>query len=386
MYRISQSQKYFKPVTFSFHQLLVLTRQFGCKDHRDKIFGILGIPTTNQAPFIQADYNKSLAEVYREVACKVIDRSSSLALLSSVQREWWKSSRNAPDPDIPSWIPQWHVAIAPTLTPMEPDGNFMPDAGRALQRKGHSDAGRLIIRGIDIEAVSGIAYGWSDFVRGKQSIHGFFGFSGPSCPVCGESRALPIGGSAAQLSVDELPKRANCTQANLEALAITLTAGKDWYGLPLQDRRAHLADFTKCLLKDGLRWSLHSDAFGTSPGKDSTIDGLTSTICYNCERSLQSLAERGNTDRFLDAAATAGEQRKRLVTTSGMRGIGPGAMEVGDRVCVLYGANMPFLLRPQEDAYFLIGECYIHDLMHGEAVQQLLERRSGLEEKWIELR
>lgn len=35
VYRLSKSQRYSKPIQFTLHQLLKLTRQFGCKDNRD---------------------------------------------------------------------------------------------------------------------------------------------------------------------------------------------------------------------------------------------------------------------------------------------------------------------------------------------------------------
>ncbi|KAI1743485.1 hypothetical protein F4680DRAFT_408350 [Xylaria scruposa] len=72
MYRVSRSQVYFKAPRFTFHQLLISTRQFKCEDHRDQIFGIEGIPTTNQSPaqetpFILLDYTKSIARDDRVV-------------------------------------------------------------------------------------------------------------------------------------------------------------------------------------------------------------------------------------------------------------------------------------------------------------------------------
>ncbi|KAF3077074.1 hypothetical protein CFAM422_000863 [Trichoderma lentiforme] len=70
---------------------------------------------------------------------------------------------------------------------------------------------------------------------------------------------------------------------------------------------------------------------------------------------------------------------KRLfVSNKGYIGWGPAAMMPGDTIAVLYGSNMPFVLRPVPDlkskaglcnAYTLVGECYVHGLMKGEALQ-----------------
>jgi hypothetical protein len=47
-------------------------------------------------------------------------------------------------------------------------------------------------------------------------------------------------------------------------------------------------------------------------------------------------------------------------------------MEVGDVGCVLFGGKMPFCLRPQGHYYLLVGECYVHGLMAGEAIDMLV--------------
>jgi hypothetical protein len=50
----------------------------------------------------------------------------------------------------------------------------------------------------------------------------------------------------------------------------------------------------------------------------------------------------------------------------------PLAAEVGDIVSVLYGSEMPHLLRPRNDGRFeVIGECYVDGIMHGEAMSSM---------------
>jgi hypothetical protein len=41
----------------------------------------------------------------------------------------------------------------------------------------------------------------------------------------------------------------------------------------------------------------------------------------------------------------------------------------GDLICVVMGAAVPFVLRPLHSGYQLIGECYVHGLMCGEALK-----------------
>lgn len=54
----------------------------------------------------------------------------------------------------------------------------------------------------------------------------------------------------------------------------------------------------------------------------------------------------------------------------------PIGAQAGDIVCIILGGSVPYVLRPQKDGYYsLVGECYLHGLMHGEA-ESVLQSRS----------
>ncbi|KAG9218082.1 hypothetical protein CCMSSC00406_0010241 [Pleurotus cornucopiae] len=65
--------------------------------------------------------------------------------------------------------------------------------------------------------------------------------------------------------------------------------------------------------------------------------------------------------------------RKPFTGKGGFVGVGPLEMEIGDVVCVLYGAMVPFVLRPINNSegslYTLVGECYCDGIMDGEALE-----------------
>jgi hypothetical protein len=67
-------------------------------------------------------------------------------------------------------------------------------------------------------------------------------------------------------------------------------------------------------------------------------------------------------------------------TEKGYLGMGPPATEKGDLVCVLPGCNVPFVLRKIEAGYRIMGECYTHGIMDGEAVVQLAQGKLSLED------
>lgn len=54
-------------------------------------------------------------------------------------------------------------------------------------------------------------------------------------------------------------------------------------------------------------------------------------------------------------------------TKGGYVGLVPEATLATDLICVFQGGRVPFIVRPRGREYTLIGECYMHGLMHGEA-------------------
>ena len=142
---------------------------------------------------------------------------------------------------------------------------------------------------------------------------------------------------------------------------------------------------------------------------------------------LQEEIKGGSRARFLGAFHRSAEHRRIFLTANGYLGLGPAAMEVEDQVCVLFGSNVPYVYRnpankellaqgylgpftanvalnmigvkdnkderfdPNDEFYLppysgnepwdgsflksgfpkvLVGHCYVHGMMHGEAVRK----------------
>jgi hypothetical protein len=187
MYRISKSQKLFEPLRFSFHQLLQLTRQFQCKESRDKIFGLLAIPTTdNAARMIVVDYKKSDAEIYHDVTLTLVRVSKSLDVFSSIQggyerglseneylqpgvkaiyagdsrdSRWVRPFHSKPlNSDIPSWVPQWDLVYTQTLIPLETDRSSVASSSFIAISKPTSDPLRLSVSGTIVDTAATVTY------------------------------------------------------------------------------------------------------------------------------------------------------------------------------------------------------------------------------------
>ena len=52
---------------------------------------------------------------------------------------------------------------------------------------------------------------------------------------------------------------------------------------------------------------------------------------------------------------------------AGYIGLAPGRTEVGDVIGVFEGGKAPLVMRPHGQQWELIGDSYIHGVMHGEA-------------------
>jgi hypothetical protein len=72
--------------------------------------------------------------------------------------------------------------------------------------------------------------------------------------------------------------------------------------------------------------------------------------------------------------------RQFSVTASNSIGLVPKLATIGDEIFLLAGGKFLYVLRPQGDFYRLIGECYIHGLMDGEALELLQSGKKQLKQ------
>jgi hypothetical protein len=61
--------------------------------------------------------------------------------------------------------------------------------------------------------------------------------------------------------------------------------------------------------------------------------------------------------------------RRPFLTRDGKIGKGWNSIKQGDLVCVIFGCDVPLVLRPVEEHYYMIGDCYVEGIMQGEAMR-----------------
>lgn len=76
------------------------------------------------------------------------------------------------------------------------------------------------------------------------------------------------------------------------------------------------------------------------------------------------------TTPLLKALKKTLHHRQMFRSSAGHICIGPETVEAGDKLCILIGAEVPFILRSHRDHYLLVGEAYVDGAMDGEVLAQ----------------
>jgi hypothetical protein len=321
--------------SFSLVRLLGLTRQFGATDPRDRIFALLGIfSSDNGSLLLQPDYQLSASQLYEKFARLILSRDKDLRILSAVQHG------TTIEESLPSWVPRWDNVYCHGLAPSEPGPNHRATDGIQMLEIKTENASDLVLKGIAFDRIAKSAemIAPQSFQELQRRSPGVFAFTLATYDFWGDYE----------------------DESQAKTLAWTLTAGKDWYGMLINDAESstHWADFA---------------AYWTEFSRPRVLDHSPDFKYSKVYRKYYKIKQEwnGDVDRFLEAASNACVGRRLFVTESGRLGLGPGALKVGDRCCVLFGGIVPFVLRQRDNArHLLVGECYVRDVMQGEIVQK----------------
>ncbi|MCJ1238485.1 hypothetical protein MMC14_006474 [Varicellaria rhodocarpa] len=330
-----------------FMRLLKASRFSEQKDPRDKIFGVLGLMNPSIQAHIQPDYNSSILGVYSNFAKTVINTTGNLDIICQSRVDVSQSS------EFPSWIPGWRGDVEVShelhlLTPFEACGT----SGAVVHFK---DQGRLLCKGFKVDFVDGIGCtcwnldsSYHDIVQPSQTHNPYDG-----------------------------------VQAVETALWRTLTANRDGWGEVAPDWFSNLIK---------IPWKLPSELHDLAATMDYHLFDKFRTCKRTLRifgRELQSYFPTGPIANHLDIprsklleAVTRLHcllwKRRLLITGKGYIGLAPRTAQQGDIICILLGCSTPVALRHHADYYKLIGECYIHGLMEGEAMKWLNTKDYGL--------
>ncbi|EWY79698.1 hypothetical protein FOYG_17183 [Fusarium oxysporum NRRL 32931] len=280
-------------------------------DPRDRIFALLNLAGDKDHFEKFPDYTMTVEEVYRETASKILQQGT-IDLLMYCQRP-----RKLPS--LPSWVPDWGMDVlhpnaqSPWNSPFRALGTYtyiptFPQFDTAVSE------------GIYVDEVQEIGATWDpnwlkpvNLAAVKQWLKSVRSF-------CDRSSRIRVG------------------EEHLDTARIGILDGTTWFHtVPHQGWGSQCAKAVKRLQ-------------GSSADEGEETETASSAERFWYTEALISL-----------------HTRRAFLTSTGFVGVGPLDMQAGDEVCVLLGGKIPYLLRPQGDkTYSLIGEAYVHGIMHGE--------------------
>jgi hypothetical protein len=345
-------------------------RRFLATDVRDKVFGLSGIL---HGLTILPDYRRSVGRVYQSVAASIIAQDRNLELLS-IPKVSPQSNMNPNDtiPGLPSWVPDWSAGDMCLPFPLR--GDFIgPPAKPSFQAAGTSV--------------------WSPptKVAEDESVLKVSGHTIDDIELCGLPIILPNEISPQKNSLSTVIKR-RCFELDVDLSWKKLChfdSGKKYItGEDMSD--AFLYTIVAGFMPEGYeatrqQFRLWEDFVSVDMLAHKYLRGFgwfyfayvaASVMIKQFQAMVRAIlgfrvdvpkALRGS---FLQARSWAGTNRLFFTTTKGFIGLGPCMAQKGDRIALIEGCKVPLALRPKgTTGWELVGECYIHGVMNGEAFQ-----------------
>jgi hypothetical protein len=327
--------------------LLYTARGHSATDPRDHIYAFLGHPANllDGRALLRAEYTRTRADVFRDTTIEFLRSMGNLDILSYVTHE---ESLHLQD-GLPSWVPVWDCL------PLMSDGfdvRVFPFAESGLFQEEIRDVSKeilidisgegevLSLRGLEVDVVE-----WH-----SETI--IYKMIPPRLWNCGKE-VHPL-----EKLWTDLKSHYPCKPSDgnlLKLFSLLLTSGLIKKGTAEDRFDEHNANFQAWRLRHSEELQLEiGELF---PGRD-----------QQCFSMLQKAAEGGNWAQFVSDAFRACNGRKVFITKNGHLGVGPMAMRSGDITSILFTARTPFILRPVGDQYILVGEAYLHGLMHDEVM------------------
>ena len=306
-------------------ELAVLTRSRQATDRRDKLYSLIAIASDSALLPYQTDYRIAVGKVYQDFTVAWIAEYEALNVLSlCVYSEDALGT--------PSWVPNLARSKAnPTMfesveDPFKAWGPY--DESKRLSVRNNT----LSVPGLLLEKIATSA---------SRSLEVTFGI-GDWHKSLAESAIDELLVLREALQITSMPRWKAPEPIRKQAFWRTLLGGNWTDGCRL--RQHHENDFNSY-------WEFMQQ-FDPELESDSIWDDYDLVRVNNVENKAIEIAR----------------ERRFCMSESGCMGWIPKAGKEGDIISVLCGCSVPVLLRPRGNAYEVIGTCYIHGIMDGEAV------------------
>ncbi|PVH69950.1 hypothetical protein DL98DRAFT_149793 [Cadophora sp. DSE1049] len=355
----------------SIDHVLDLGRKANVTDTRDKVYGILGILPGELSATVTPDYTESnpVSEVYSQFARNILDEFKRLEPIIS----WCSYKHNS---SLPSWVPDWS-------SPFSRKYVYWLKQRKASRSRNTpwsiSDNGRLLhSRGVIVDSVRSTSLPLSENIpfRAQDRTH------------------------AAEIATIECFHRYGSREHLTAALRRTLVMHHpnshnrkktildiylfDWDQTESSDSLKGMNIITQNLSWEPFDRFRHTNASFSVFGhmfRDFFPD--MNSASNRRPGGEDVLTKEAAGDMLISVLALL--SRRLITTKEGFLGLAPEEAQKSDVIAILYGCNVPVVLRPHGDTYLLIGECYVDGIMDGEIVEGKAPRELWLEEVEITL-
>jgi hypothetical protein len=317
----------------------------------DKVYGVLGLVSEQEASTIEVDYNLDARELFTKIA--TAELMKGLDVLGFCTK-----SEKPSDLCCPSWVPDW--------TQQCYHFPFSALRSRVRGRAAGASVQRFQIKGKILEITGRIV----DTIEAVEPY-----------------REIPKGSKPKELRLNNPERFFNTENVEKPERFSVETMFLD-----------HLGNYHAL----SIRWlqSAISTAFPTGEMTEDSYDALWRTFCWNTTTNGKPIPDdyvdyfsawvkaiiRTEDGTMLDTVVWTTEETLRVRrfdevfghkcfnrrfyrTVEGRFGWCPDQSKVGDKVCILNGAPVPFVIRQTEPGSFeLIGDAYLHGIMDGEAI------------------
>ena len=364
----SLARAYLRPSTWNNMPLLSALYRTGMAlstDPRDKIYSVLNLAYDGAKIVPSPDYSVSVEEVNKKLVISIVQKTKRLDVLSLASLPVYPRKL---DMQFPSWVPDWTYRVTSTInsriaavSPVWADGS-----SRAVARF-TDDGNTLIARGLVVDAVDGLA----------RCGHGIEG--AVPCPDLHQSNSRQSAytglGAINAIWRSLLANRVPLGTTHSEQLDSTNEVS-DILSLFIQQCRY----LSKKPLQEPLssshipitfaNWYHHNK--GLFVGRR-TINDWVNDPSFAGKIVMSEPVSFDYAFDFFDFSLGSHLQSWRFLTTmGGYVGLGPNTSQPGDKIVILLGCATPLILRNVQGHYELVGECYVHGIMHGEAMQDSL--------------
>jgi hypothetical protein len=330
------------PLMMPLFQVLVATSLSQCRDARDKIYAVKGLAKDwADKRGLETNYKASVESLFKSFAIADANRNLKLRILSCAS-----GPSKSKHPRIPSWVPDWRrIENAHPFVRYSDRTGFKASLGMAAEAW-HSQHGNVFhVKGKWIDSVA---------VLGSKPT---FTKTVAIFEIC-SAKIEEIRRSVAWLQECEglASKKGVLTPQRQEELWRTLTCSLTGDGFPAPERYSeYFMKYMKFIPGAADRFS------GYLKEAQNSVSGI---------RGLNEAIPGFDTHTIIEGSIQRWSSKRRFcVTKDGALACVPTVARHGDIICVLFGSEVPYVLRPTRTGfYWVIGECYIHGIMHGESL------------------